>query len=310
MTDQVQTLYEQQTTCWETARKNYEALRQVQVKTCMVNGYTYKVQFNPARILSSGAKVDKASIQQRACFLCAANRPAEQQGVPFGTSYTVLVNPFPIFPKHLTIPANNHSDQLIAGRLNDMLNLAQALSTYVLFYNGPKCGASAPDHIHFQAGNKGFLPIEKEMKTQPQELVTQNGSATVHNLVNDIRHTLIIESANREEILCLFNRIYNALPVPAGDQEPMMNLLCWWEANNWTLCVFPRAKHRPNCYFVEGADRLLISPASVDFGGVFILPMEADYQRITEKEIAQVLAEVCIPASDFQALKQLLKAQP
>jgi hypothetical protein len=123
-------------------------------------------------------------------------------------------------------------------------------------------------------------------------------------LTNDLRHTLIIESADKEEMLCLFSRIYNALPVPAGDKEPMMNLLCWWEAGKWILCVFPRAKHRPDCYFAEGADRLLISPASVDLGGVFILPVEADYQRITEKEIAQVLTEVCLSASDIQTLIQ------
>jgi ATP adenylyltransferase/5',5'''-P-1,P-4-tetraphosphate phosphorylase II len=175
MTHQVQTLFEQQTTHWETARKNYEALRQVQVRICTVNGYTYKVQFNPARIISSGAKVDAASIQQRACFLCAANLPAEQQGVSFGTEYTILVNPFPIFPKHLTIPVNNHIDQLIAGRLGDMLDLTKALSDYILFYNGPKCGASAPDHLHFQAGNKGFLPIEAEVKSHPIVLITQEG---------------------------------------------------------------------------------------------------------------------------------------
>lgn len=146
---------------WETARNNYAALSGVRVKELNVNGILYKVQFNPARIVSSGAKVDAKSILERKCFLCPANLPPVQKGIPFGGHYNILVNPFPIFPRHLTVPELAHTPQRIATRFTDMLELAEALTDYTIFYNGPKCGASAPDHAHFQAGNKGFMPIER-----------------------------------------------------------------------------------------------------------------------------------------------------
>ena len=151
---------------WETARNNYAALSGVRVKELNVNGILYKVQFNPARIVSSGAKVDAKSILKRKCFLCPANLPPVQKGIPFGGHYNILVNPFPIFPRHLTVPELAHTPQRIATRFTDMLELAEALTDYTIFYNGPKCGASAPDHAHFQAGNKGFMPIEKDWRGQ------------------------------------------------------------------------------------------------------------------------------------------------
>ena len=151
---------------WETARNNYAALSGVRVKELNVNGIPYKVQFNPARIVSSGAKVDAKSILERKCFLCPANLPPVQKGIPFGGHYNILVNPFPIFPRHLTVPELAHTPQRIATRFTDMLELAEALTDYTIFYNGPKCGASAPDHAHFQAGNKGFMPIEKDWRGQ------------------------------------------------------------------------------------------------------------------------------------------------
>lgn len=151
---------------WETARNNYAALSGVRVKELNVNGILYKVQFNPARIVSSGAKVDAKSILERKCFLCPANLPPVQKGIPFGGHYNILVNPFPIFPRHLTVPELAHTPQRIATRFTDMLELAEALTDYTIFYNGPKCGASAPDHAHFQAGNKGFMPIEKDWRGQ------------------------------------------------------------------------------------------------------------------------------------------------
>ncbi|MDR2804708.1 MAG: DUF4922 domain-containing protein [Dysgonamonadaceae bacterium] len=267
----VNQLFEEQLNDWELAKTNYKALTQVKVKTLNVDGYPYKVQFNPARITSSAAKVDPQSIQARKCFLCSDNRPPVQKGIPFKGQYTVLVNPYPIFPRHLTVPALEHTPQLIAPRFGDMLDLAQALDDYVVFYNGPKCGASAPDHFHFQAGNKGFLPIENEREWK-----------------NAIR----IESANRQEMLARFRQNYDALPLPPGDSEPMLNLLTWYENGTWITCLFPRKKHRPACYSAEGDARLLISPASVDMAGVFITPLEKDFEKITAEDIVEILDEV------------------
>jgi len=273
MKDKVNQLFEEQILNWELARNNYNSLKQVKEKTLIVDGREYKVQFNPARIKSSAAKVDAQSIRERKCFLCTANRPQEQNGITFKERYLILVNPYPIFPRHLTIPLIEHTPQLIdASHFDDMLDLAQQLDDYIIFYNGPKCGASAPDHFHFQAGNKGFLPLEKHP-----------------NMYNSI----IIESDNKEEALNLFKRIYFTLPLVIEDEEPKMNILAWYEAAKWTICIFSRKKHRPSCFYAEGEANMLINPASVELGGVFITPLEKDFVKISAEDIRGILSEVC-----------------
>jgi hypothetical protein len=267
----VRRLFDEQLANWKLAGENYKALEQVETKILFVDEREYKVQFNLARLISSAAKVDAQSIRERKCFLCVENRPPEQKGILFNERYTILVNPYPIFPRHLTIPATEHTPQRIAPRFGDMLDLAQQLDDYIVFYNGPKCGASAPDHFHFQAGNKGFLPIEKEK-----------------SWFNYIR----IESDIKQEIVALFQVICDKLPLQSGDDEPMMNILAWYESGKWVVCIFPRKKHRPACYGAEGDTNLLISPASVDLGGVFITPLEKDFLKITAKDISQILNEV------------------
>ena len=269
--EKVNQLFNEQLIEWELAKSNYKALEQVKVKTLYVDGHQYKVQFNPARITSSAAKVDPKSIQERKCFLCGENRPAVQKGIPFKENYIVLINPFPIFPQHLTIPVLEHTPQLIAPRFGDMLDLAQQLDDYVIFYNGPKCGASAPDHFHFQAGNKAFLPIEND---------------------KDWHNAIRIESENKQEMLDRFQQIYDSLPIQPDDIEPMLNILTWYENKQWITYLFPRKKHRPACYSAEGDANLLISPASVDLGGVFITPLEKDFEKITAEDIAKILNEI------------------
>jgi ATP adenylyltransferase/5',5'''-P-1,P-4-tetraphosphate phosphorylase II len=268
----VNQLFDEQLTNWKLARENYRALEKVEIKTVIVDGCEYKVQFNPARIISSAAKVDEQSIRERKCFLCAENRPPEQKGISFNGRYTILVNPYPIFPRHLTIPALEHTPQRIASRFGDMMDLAQQLDDYTIFYNGPKCGASAPDHFHFQVGNKGFLPIEKN---------------------RNMRNVICIESDNRTDLLDRFQQIYEDMKQQMEeDDEPMMNIIVWYESAKWVVCIFPRKKHRPSCYSAEGEDNLLISPASVDLGGVWIIPREKDFRKITAENISRILDEV------------------
>jgi hypothetical protein len=273
--NQIAQLFREQLRDWDLARSAYQALRQVKTRTLLVDGLPYQVQFNPARITSSAAKVDPQSIRQRPCFLCAAHRPPEQKGVLFDDRYTLLVNPYPIFPRHLTIPALEHTPQRIAGRFPDLLRLARELDDFVLFYNGPQCGASAPDHFHFQAGSKGFLPIQSEPNW--------NGKA------------LRIESESPHEMLSRLQEAYDALPLPTGGDEPMLNLLAWYESGKWIACLFSRKKHRPDCYFSEGKNNLLISPASVDMAGVFITPLQKDFEKITASDLAGILEEVLWP---------------
>lgn len=281
---------------WEVARNNYAALSRVEVKEIFVKGMLYKAQFNPARIVSSGAKVDAKTIRERRCFLCASNRPEVQEGIAWGGHYDLLVNPFPIFPRHLTIPDTAHQPQCIQGRIGEMMELARYLKEYTIFYNGPKCGASAPDHAHFQAGNRGFMPIESQWKERKSLPLDRSGEATLSLLDEEPRTTLLLCTPLLADGVQLFDRLYSRLPVPEGEKEPMMNILAMYdEGEGWTLLIFPRAKHRPDCYFAEGAERLLSSPASVDMGGVFIFPVEEDFRRINAELLEGILKEVCLP---------------
>jgi hypothetical protein len=271
--NEINLLFREQLATWELAMTNYKALKQVQMKTLYVKGSEYRVQFNPARIISSSAQVDPQSIQERPCFLCRSHRPPEQKSLPFKDQYQILVNPYPIFPRHLTIPSLEHTPQRIANRFGDMLDLTFHLSEYIVFYNGPQCGASAPDHFHFQAGSRNFLPIEKE---------------------SDWRWAIVLVSDGREEMLSRFQAVYDTLPLLPGDDEPMLNILTGYKKGEWTTYLFPRKKHRPTCYSAIGDANLLISPASVDMGGVFITPLEKDFKKITAADIATILGEVLL----------------
>lgn len=350
MDQEVNRLFTEQLNTWELARNNYAALADVHTKELDVNGSPYKVQFNAARIVSSGAKVDARSIKERKCFLCPQNLPAEQKGIPFLGHYQILVNPFPIFPRHLTIPEVEHVEQLIAPRFGDMLELAKELTDYVVFYNGPKCGASAPDHAHFQAGNKSFMPIEKTWNNNIAGKIADYGEATLWYLSDMPRATLVIEATDKTDAIALFVHVYNCLsydfslnPISPESssstekEEPMMNVLAWYNpskkgerenkreasenkeelsestidtmctASSWVICIFPREKHRPACYSAEGNDNLLSSPASVDLGGVFILPVEKDFLKIKATDIKQILSEVCLSQEKFRLLRQRIK---
>lgn len=307
MKQHIQTMLDEQLSSWEMARNSYNALNQVKEKETVVNGCRYKVQFNPARIVSSAAKVDAKSIQERKCFLCPANLPPVQKGIPFNEHYQILVNPFPIFPRHLTVPDLLHEDQRILLRFGDMLDLAKKADDFVVFYNGPKCGASAPDHAHFQAGNKGFLPIEIEWQQKKSEIVAELPGGTLWALNDAPRATLVIEATDKVDAITLFGIVYGAMELKPGEEEPMMNVLAWMDADKWIVCIFPRDKHRPSCYAAEGKANILISPASVDMGGVFITPLEKDFDKITAEDIAAILSEVCLSPDELRKLIQRIK---
>lgn len=288
---------------WETARYNYEALKQVKVKEFKINGYSLRVQFNPARIRSSAAKTDASSLQNRPCFLCPSQLPPEQEQLPFYEDYWLMVNPFPIFPQHFTMPVRIHQPQLIGKRYADMLKMARSLDDFILFYNGPKCGASAPDHAHFQAGSKGILPIEREWRTAAKRIRSEEkGGAEVFVLRHYLRNAFVIEADNAEVSVRLFSQFWHLLETKPGEDEPMLNLLIWFEGGKWITCLFPRALHRPACYFAEEENNILISPASVDMGGLLILPRERDFEKMTESDIEQIFREVCLSDKDMERM--------
>jgi hypothetical protein len=308
MNSAVNTLLKEQCVEWQQCAENYAALETVEVRNTQIEGYSFKVQFNPKRIQSSAAKVDPKSIKERKCFLCEANRPAVQRGIPFaaksGNTYTILVNPFPIFKKHLTIPAADHIDQRIDGKVADMLELAGCLTDYLIFYNGPKCGASAPDHFHFQAGNKGFLPIEMDIEailSSQARLVAPD----VYVLNNAAAHTIVCKSANIDTIICWFNQFYAKFGQTSNsEEEPMMNLLAWAHNGHYYLVVYPRKTHRPSQFFAEGDANILISPASIDLGGIFITPLEKDFSKLTDADIKDILQQITVTPDVFNKLIQ------
>ena len=313
-------LFERQLAVWEQAKENYEALSHVAVKNFKLGDVPVKVQFNPARIVSSAAKVDVKSIKERKCFLCGANRPQIQEGIPFHgkrREYTVLVNPFPIFPRHLTIPDVEHVDQVIGcdgERFEDMLSLAELLDDFLIFYNGPKCGASAPDHMHFQGGNKGFLPLEYDYGILKKRLIHSCCGASVYTVENYLKSVVAIEADNKEAAVNVFKRIYNSLVIKDGEKEPMLNILAWsvgkGEEKKYVSIIFMRDKHRPSHYFAEGDANILLSPASVDMGGVFITPLEKDFAKISEKNLVEITDEVEIDDDLFCAIENAIKPQP
>jgi hypothetical protein len=307
MTDysqKVRELFEDQFREWKLACDNYHQLDEVRVRRVSFPGYNISVQFNPGRITSSAAKVDAKSIEARPCFLCERNRPAEQRGIPVEDDYIILINPFPIFRRHLTIVSGSHTPQRIAGNFGTMLALARALPEYVIFYNGPQCGASAPDHLHFQAGNRGFLPIE--MDTANQDLCRragQSGETELWLWSGYGRGILTLKGTDSGALETVFSRFLERFGSGQGDRpEPMLNILAYNDKGLWTVHIIPRIVHRPSCYFAEGDDRILLSPASVDLGGVFITPRGEDFSKITADDIRKILEEVCPGEDELEKL--------
>ena len=275
---------------WPLAATNYAALEQVQRRTLSCRGVRVHLQYNPHRILSSAAKVDAASIQARPCFLCDNHLPLEQQRQPLCDGFQLLVNPYPIFPQHFTIPTLTHQPQRIATAIGSMLDIARQMPQATVFYNGPRCGASAPDHLHFQAGNKGFLPIEADFSSKQwcNTIITHKG-ITIWEWHNYLRSVITIGGNDHQQLTTAFECVYRAMEKwhPKED-EPLLNVLAYWEDNNWTIHIFPRANHRPWQFDAVGDDQVLISPASVDYGGVWILPREIDFHKLDENHLIDI----------------------
>lgn len=299
--EQTRALLQQQKSVWKQLAGGYESLETVQVREFQFDGFTIKIQFNPGRIISSSAKVDEKSIKERKCFLCMENLPADQKGVAYGSDYIILCNPFPIFPEHFTIPHVRHIPQLIDNAFGVLLDLSRDIGKYyTVFYNGPKCGASAPDHLHFQAGNKGFMLIEEQYeKLKPAfgKLIHTGNDVQVTAIDDTLRRIISVESTDKGLIEEVFKKFYTAYAEQNGNNdEPMMNIISYFvpETNMWRVLLIPRGKHRPSYYFLEGEDKILLSPASVDFGGVLITPVEKDFNRLTKEHIIQMFNEVSI----------------
>lgn len=296
--EEIHILQKEQATHWPLLKENLEGLKNARLKTFDFDGFQMKVQYNPKRIISSSAKVDKWSIEKRKCFLCKANRPTEQKGVVFQDSYEILCNPFPIFREHYTLVHTKHTPQQVENSFGHFLELSKALPEELCFYNAPNCGASAPDHLHFQAGNTGFLPIEKDYP----ELLKRYGRKLFSNhelsvfCVNDGLRTFIsLESDKQEAVSRVFQKIYKQLNTVG---EPGLNILSWYR-QGWRVLIMLRGKHRPWQYFEKGDRNILLSPASVDMGGVLITPLEKDFDKITREDVRDIMNQVAFGEAEF-----------
>jgi ATP adenylyltransferase/5',5'''-P-1,P-4-tetraphosphate phosphorylase II len=295
---------------WPLVASNFRGLEKVEVRYFQFDGFQIKVQFNPERMLSTVSKTDQKSIAARACFLCSENRPVEQDELEFGDQFLILVNPFPIFKLHFTISSNTHIAQRFLPSVRVLLELAKALEGFTVIYNGPECGASAPDHLHFQAGESTLLPLEEDferLKNSSRKLYF-GVNTTVYAFDHYLRKMISIETTSMTEGLEVIDIYYKHFQAMQPDKiEPMMNALCSWVNGKWTIHLFPRKAHRPTQYFKSGAKQILISPGSVDFGGVFILPRREDFDKITKEDVVDVLSQVCLNQDDFLELTEKIQ---
>jgi hypothetical protein len=304
ISDKVNDLFHAQLRDWELAAKNYGQLGKVLTRSIGFAGFDILVQFNPERIRSSAAKVDAKSIGDRPCFLCAQNRPPEQRGVPFSGEMTVLVNPYPIFDRHITITSEFHIPQRIRNSFSEMLELAKALPEYVIFYNGPQCGASAPDHLHFQAGNRGFMPVEKDFSGgRLAQMISSKAGIGIWKWNGYLRTLLTLTGSDPVTLSSLLISILdNFSGFKPNLPEPMLNILAYFDSGSWIIHIFPRKVHRPKQFFAEGNDQILLSPAAVDLGGVLITPREEDYKKITRTDVVDIFHQVCLDENDMSGL--------
>lgn len=301
---------ENQLAKWQTARTNHEALNQIETRRFELARNTITVQFNPARAVSTCAKVDKSSIEARKCFLCPENKPNEQDEIIISLDepFSLRINPYPILPGHLTISSLKHQDQVLAdktirqlpGKLISWLEEYFA-SGYVLFYNGAKCGASAPDHFHFQAVKQSDVPViqqwERLMETavREKEIKTENGNTySSFQITSYICPIQVFICNHSADILPeMINQYLESLPLHEGESEPRYNLFAWQDKQRgFTMAYFPREEHRPACYTATGGEQLLVSPGALDMAGLLVTPRKEDFDKITESDITQIYKEV------------------
>ena len=300
--------FNRQLEMWEDARHRFRDLKHVEVRQLSDQ---LKVQFNPARIVSTGAKIDKHTLGERPCFLCERNRPKEQMTKQIDDHFQLLVNPFPILPVHFTIPATKHQPQSIYRHYGEMHRLLSLHSELMVFYNGPKCGASAPDHLHFQAGTSGVLPLQTNWQRLSRNL-TDVISLTDEEKISVLRDFLVpafvIISKSEDSDEELFHRLYRSMPMRGDESEPMMNIIAWRKGEEFISVVIPREKHRPDAYFAEGEDQMMVSPGALDMAGLIITPREEDFSKINLDKATALLRECGISAEKMEAIVSNLKA--
>lgn len=300
--------FNRQLEVWTDARHRFRDLKHVETRQFSDQ---LKLQWNPARIVSTGAKIDKKTLGERPCFLCDKNRPKEQMSKQIDEKFHLLVNPFPILPVHFTIPARKHQPQLIYKNYGEMHRFISLHSDLMVSYNGPKCGASAPDHLHFQAGTNGILPLQtnwQRLSRNLTDIISLNDEEKISVVRDFIVPAFVIISKSAESDEALFRRLYKAMPQRGDETEPMMNIISWRKGEEFISVVIPREKHRPEAYFAEGDAQFVVSPGALDMSGLIITPREEDFRKLTEEKALSLLQECGVSEEKMNAIIAKLKA--
>lgn len=320
--DSLHRFFNRQLERWDIVRQRYAGLQNVKTRDIG----ELRLQYNPARIVSTGASIDKQTLAERPCFLCKENRPAEQISKPLlwkneEQEMEMLVNPYPILPEHFTIPLLRHEPQAIYNHFHTIHQLLHQHPKLMVFYNGPYCGASAPDHLHLQAGTSGMVPLQTMMPRMMrtlQPITTTSDGDSISLLKDYVVPAFLIRSRHGETERRLFRRLYRAIaqavPVPyadaSSDAEPMMNIVAWRLGEEQVTVVFPRRKHRPDCYFIQGDQRITVSPGALDMAGLIITPRQEDFNKLTADSARDILREVSITDADAESIIEALRQQP
>lgn len=298
---------------WDLLSKGFDSLQHIKTKTFQFEGFNIDVQFNPGRIKSTTADVSQLAIDNRECFLCFENIPQEQKGINYKDEYLILCNPYPIFFEHFTIVFKKHFPQRISESFHTFLKLSKRLGKYYsVLYNGPQCGASAPDHLHFQAVNKNSLKILNQMDfliEEYAEKIIDQRKKVVFGINDWLRKIILIKSKDERFITNVFETLYSSFQKSTNLQsEPMINMISSFdEKDGWQIYIFPRKAHRPKCFYEKGEKKLMISPAVIDFSGTLILPREKDFEKINKNDIRNIFNDVVVGKELFDYLKSHIR---
>ena len=296
MIHQLEELFERQARAWPLLAKGVEGLARAKTRPVRIDWFDIFIRHIPHRMASTTASVDRESVAKRPCFLCVENLPSEEEGVQFDKDFTIYCNPFPIVERHLTIAHRQHVSQRIANQFGNMLDLAARLPGYFVVYNGPECGASAPDHMHFQAGSRRLFPIENDTAGMTGATVPNYG-----------RNVLLLRGRDRSALIDRIDRAIDLVAEATGKRtEPMVNIAVFHEKGEWVTYLFPRGKHRPEVFHTG---ELTVSPASIDLCGIFVVPLAHDFERITGDAIAAIFREVTLPDYLFQEVAAKLESE-
>ena len=330
--NEIQKFVNDQLSCWPLACANFRALKNVKTKTLNIGGLDVIVQHNPARMISSAAKLDKTSVAKRPCFFC--NRFPEQTYIRFegrkGKKYDILLNPYPIFPDHLVIASTRHCDQSIWKRYIDILDLSRKYQDYTFFYNGPHSGASAPDHHHFQAAPNALMPLENDVRRMLAQVrvssvkdeepsspvpeltyLTSVQDAQLFHYNKFVNGVFVLRAATSKSAAKVFYRLLDCADTPQGESEPLFNLMSWYADGEYCSIVVFRTAHRSHHYFSDGPDHLTMSPGCADMGGCFIAPVPEDFEKLDAKLLTEMLDEVTLSKeAQHKIVRRLTRTQP